>query len=52
VGSFKAANLLEAMGVKLPDEKDVVVFDDVLDRHFDLKPADGSMDVIHPQIPN
>jgi hypothetical protein len=38
---LKAAALLEAMGVKLPDEKDVAVFDDVLDRHFDLKPAKG-----------
>jgi predicted ATPase/DNA-binding SARP family transcriptional activator len=38
---LKAAELLEAMGVKLPDEKDVAVFDDVLDRHFDLKPAKG-----------
>lgn len=49
---LKAAEMLDEMGVELPDEKDVAVFDDVLDRHFDLKPADGSMDVIHPQIPN
>jgi hypothetical protein len=38
---LKATELLEEMGVKLPDEKNVAVFDDVLDRHFDLKPAKG-----------
>jgi predicted ATPase/Flp pilus assembly protein TadD len=38
---LKAAELLEEMGVELPKEKDVAVFDDVLDRHFDLKPANG-----------
>jgi predicted ATPase/DNA-binding SARP family transcriptional activator len=38
---LKAAELLEELGVELPDEKDVAVFDDVLVRHFDLKPAEG-----------
>jgi predicted ATPase/DNA-binding SARP family transcriptional activator len=38
---LKATDLLNEMGVDPPLVKDGAVFDEVLDRHFDLKPAEG-----------
>ncbi|MBW6474775.1 MAG: tetratricopeptide repeat protein [Anaerolineaceae bacterium] len=38
---LKAVDLLGEMGVEPPGEKDVGVFVDVMDRHFELKSAEG-----------
>jgi hypothetical protein len=48
---LKVAELLEEIGVEPPDEKDIAVFNDVLDRHFYLKPAEGQEDVFFPASP-